>query len=104
MPFAVGLLTAEGEELPLQLEGETEGVTGTRLLVMEEASQVYTFVNIPEAPVPSLFRDFSAPVKIIFDYFIVFHFLEIGENFLIGPTFITHRTGMRRNVWQRMPS
>ncbi|MCP4048309.1 MAG: DUF3458 domain-containing protein, partial [Gammaproteobacteria bacterium] len=47
---------------------ETEAVTGTRLLVMEEAQQDWTFVNIPEAPVPSLFRDFSAPVKVHFEY------------------------------------
>ncbi len=68
LPFAVGLLTEQGEELPLQLESETEAVTGTRLLVMEEAQQDWTFVNIPEAPVPSLFRDFSAPVKVHFEY------------------------------------
>jgi aminopeptidase N len=68
LPFALGLLTAGGEELPLQLEGETEAVTGTRLLVLEESQQVFTFINIPEAPVPSLFRDYSAPVKIFFDY------------------------------------
>ncbi|MCP4048938.1 MAG: aminopeptidase N, partial [Gammaproteobacteria bacterium] len=68
LPFAVGLLTEQGEELPLQLKSETEAVTGTRLLVMEEAQQDWTFVNIPEAPVPSLFRDFSAPVKVHFEY------------------------------------
>ncbi len=68
LPFAVGLLTEKGEELPLQLESETEAVAGTRLLVMEDARQEWTFFNIPEAPVPSLFRDFSAPVKIVFDY------------------------------------
>jgi len=68
LPFALGLLTAEGRELPLQLETEAEAVTGTRLLVMEETQQEFTFINIPEAPVPSLFRDYSAPVKIFFDY------------------------------------
>ena len=68
IPFALGLLTAEGKELPLQMETETEASTGTRLLVMENEEQVYTFINIPQAPVPSLFRDYSAPVKIHFDY------------------------------------
>ena len=68
IPFAVGLLTASGEELPLQLETGTDVVQGTRMLVMEEAQQVYSFVNIPEPPVPSLFRDYSAPVKIFYDY------------------------------------
>ena len=68
IPFAVGLLTADGEELPLQLESETEPTAGTRLLVMEELQHEYSFVNVPEAPVPSLFRDYSAPVKIFYDY------------------------------------
>ena len=68
IPFAVGLLAANGEELPLQLENQTEVSKGTRLLVMEEAQQKYTFVNIPESPVPSLFRDFSAPVKVCYDF------------------------------------
>ncbi len=68
LPFALGLLRANGEELPLQFEGETEAVTGTRLLIMEDAQEEFTFINIPEEPVPSLFRDYSAPVKIFFDY------------------------------------
>ena len=68
LPFALGLLTANGEELPLQLEGETSTESTTRLLIMEETQQEFTFINIPEAPIPSLFRDYSAPVKIFFDY------------------------------------
>ena len=68
IPFAVGLLTTDGEELPLQLENETDATGGTRLLVMEEAQQEYVFIDIHEAPVPSLFRDYSAPVKVFYDY------------------------------------
>ena len=68
IPFAVGLLSKDGRGLPLQLENETEAVSGTRLLVMKEEQQEYTFVNVPEPPVPSLFRDFSAPVKVFYDY------------------------------------
>ena len=68
IPFAVGLLTADGEEMPLQLETETEALAGTRLLVMENAEEEYSFVNISEPPVPSLFRDYSAPVKTHYDY------------------------------------
>jgi len=68
LPFAVGLLSSEGRELDLQLDGETQAETGTRMLIMEDEQQEFTFINIPEAPVPSLFRDYSAPVKIHFDY------------------------------------
>ena len=68
LPFALGLLSVDGGELPVQLEDETEVVSGTRLLIMDETQQQFTFINIPQAPVPSLFRDYSAPVKIFFDY------------------------------------
>ncbi len=68
LPFALALLSADGKELPLQLEGEAEAAETCRLLVIEDSQQEFTFTNIPEAPVPSLFRDFSAPVKILYDY------------------------------------
>jgi aminopeptidase N len=68
LPFAFGLLANDGEELPLQLEGEESIVTGTRMLIMQEDQHEYTFIGVPEAPVPSLFRDYSAPVKIFYDY------------------------------------
>lgn len=68
LPFALGLLSSGGAELPMQLQGETEAVSGTRLLIADQAKQTYTFVNLSEKPVPSLFRDFSAPVKIFYDY------------------------------------
>ncbi len=68
LPFALALLTAQGDALPLQMEGEESSSETTRLLMVEDARQAFTFVNIPEAPVPSLFRDFSAPVKVSYDY------------------------------------
>jgi len=68
LPFAVGLLNDSGEELPLQLETEDSAVNGTRLLIFAEAQEEFTFVNVAEKPVPSLFRDFSAPVKVDYNY------------------------------------
>ena len=68
LPFSLALLTAAGDELPLQLAGEPEQAATNRLLIVQDARQVFTFNNIPEAPVPSLFRDFSAPVKIFYAY------------------------------------
>lgn len=68
LPFALGLLSAEGDELSVQLESDTQATSGTRLLIVQEAEQTFTFVGVPAAPVPSLFRDYSAPVKIFFDY------------------------------------
>ncbi|MGD9021883.1 MAG: aminopeptidase N, partial [Lysobacterales bacterium] len=68
LPFALGLLGEEGEELPVRLEGEAEATPGTRLLVVDQARQAFTFQGLAGKPVPSLFRDFSAPVKISYDY------------------------------------
>jgi len=68
LPFAIGLLSEDGQELPLQLENEADARAGTRLLIMEGEQQQYTFINISRKPVPSLFRDFSAPVKVLYDY------------------------------------
>ncbi len=68
LPFALALLTQDGEELPLQLDGENGDAETHRLLIVKNARHEFTFTNIPEAPVPSLFRDFSAPVKISYDF------------------------------------
>jgi len=67
IPFALGLLDSGGRELATHLESG-DRVEGSRLLVIEEEEQRYTFIDVPEKPVPSLFRDYSAPVKIFYDY------------------------------------
>jgi aminopeptidase N len=64
IPFAMGLLNPDGSEVELQLEGETVAGGTTRLLLLEEESQHFTFINVPQTVVPSLLRDFSAPVKV----------------------------------------
>ena len=68
LPFALGLLTENGEELPMQLQTDAIATHGTRLLKTEEAQKEFTFINLPGKPVPSLFRDFSAPVKVHYNY------------------------------------
>jgi aminopeptidase N len=60
----MGLLSPAGEEYPLQLSGEDSPSGTSRLLLLEEDKQSFTFENIPQMPVPSLLRDFSAPVKL----------------------------------------
>ncbi|MGO4392426.1 aminopeptidase N [Variovorax sp. M-6] len=66
IPVNLGLLGADGRELPLQLEGEAEATQGTRTLVLTRAGEQFTFVNVDAEPVPSILRGFSAPV--ILDY------------------------------------
>ena len=68
IPLAVGLLGPDGDDLPLQLAGEATPGGGTRVLRVDAAEQTYRFVNVKSLPVPSLLRDFSAPVRVDFTY------------------------------------
>jgi len=68
IPVELGLLAADGSEMPLRLHGEAAPVGSSRVLAVTEAEQSFTFVDIAERPLPSLLRDFSAPVKLEFPY------------------------------------
>jgi len=68
IPFAIGLIGADGADLPLRLEGESEARGTTRVLEVTEAQQTFTFVDVPVKPLPSLLRNFSAPVIVEYGY------------------------------------
>jgi aminopeptidase N len=58
IPVAMGLLGGNGNDLLPEK---------TRILHLKEKEQTFTFENIAQKPVPSLFRGFSAPVKLTSD-------------------------------------
>ncbi|MDP6345650.1 MAG: DUF3458 domain-containing protein, partial [Alphaproteobacteria bacterium] len=62
IPIAVGLLDADGSDLPLDGEGAT-----TKVLQLRQGDAGFRFENIPAPPVPSVNRDFSAPVRLRHD-------------------------------------
>ena len=63
IPVRMGLLGADGAPLALRLEGEEPAAASLeRTLVLTEPRQRFTFVDVPDAPLPSLLRGFSAPV------------------------------------------
>ena len=62
IPVALGLLSREGQTLPLQLQGEAAAVGTERVLVLDAAEQSFVFTGVASEPVPSLLRGFSAPV------------------------------------------
>jgi aminopeptidase N len=77
IPFALGLVGPDGRDLPLILEGgkpvdqpagaqQAEEIT--RVLSLRQPQESYVFVDVPVAPVPSLLRNFSAPVTVKYDY------------------------------------
>jgi aminopeptidase N len=68
IPVELGLLSAEGVELPLRLQGEAAAAGLNRVISVTEAEQAFTFVDVPAKPLPSLLRGFSAPVKLSFPY------------------------------------
>lgn len=69
IPVKMGLLDQSGQSLPLQLAGENAPTDkNSRILELREKEQTFHFINIPQAPVPSLLQNFSAPVKLHFDY------------------------------------
>ncbi|WP_085907155.1 aminopeptidase N [Kiloniella majae] len=69
IPFTVGLLGQNGDELPLKLEGENVvSQTTKRTLRFDQAHQTFTFVDVNGPPIPSLNRNFSAPIKLSTKY------------------------------------
>ncbi|MEG6510068.1 aminopeptidase N [Methyloligella sp. 2.7D] len=62
IPLRLGLLGPNGDDLPLILEDGTELKDG--LLEVDAREQRFTFRDIPAPPVPSLLREFSAPVRL----------------------------------------
>ncbi|MDY0008755.1 MAG: aminopeptidase N [Bdellovibrionales bacterium] len=66
MPIALGLIGADGNDIPLSLSTDAAGsdAPATRVLHLTEASQTFEFKNVDGPVVPSLLRGFSAPVKI----------------------------------------
>ncbi|WP_026244629.1 aminopeptidase N [Dasania marina] len=71
IPLAMALL-GEAGALRLQLQGAApnpDTADNTELVLdVTEAEQQFVFENIPEQPVPSLLRGFSAPVQLQFAY------------------------------------
>jgi aminopeptidase N len=63
IPLALGLVGKDGRDLPLTSQKAIEhGV-----LLLREPSQTVEFTSIPERPVLSINRGFSAPIKLVTD-------------------------------------
>lgn len=68
-PMTLGLLGSNGSDLPLTLQGETEVPSLTsQSLVISKPEHVFVFAGITHPPTPSLFRNFSAPIKVTYNY------------------------------------
>ncbi|PIO05597.1 aminopeptidase N [Candidatus Woesearchaeota archaeon CG08_land_8_20_14_0_20_43_7] len=56
IPLSIGLIGKDGKDIV------------SKVLELTEKEQTFVFEDIDEKPVPSLFRGFSAPVKVRYDY------------------------------------
>lgn len=69
IPVAVGLVGPDGKDLPLRLAGEDAGArTSQRVLSLCGETQEFIFEDVAVEPIPSLLRDFSAPVVLEYAY------------------------------------
>lgn len=70
IPIKMGLLDSEGNDIPLEIEGDDGTLLTNKgeVLNLRESEQTFVFKNVPEEPLPSLFRGFSAPVRLDYDY------------------------------------
>ncbi len=79
IPFALGLVGPDGKDMPLRLEGEApgsrmaraeprQGGEITRVLSLKQPLERFVFVGVSAPPVPSLLRNFSAPVIVKYAY------------------------------------
>ncbi|MEZ8128183.1 aminopeptidase N [Enterovibrio norvegicus] len=64
IPFDVELYAADGRVIELQCNGNPVG----NVLHLMQDEQTFTFQNVSEKPVISMLREFSAPVKLNYDY------------------------------------
>jgi aminopeptidase N len=68
IPILIGLVGADGRDLVLRPDGAPAGDTGTHLLELRHERASFTYSGLSERPVPSLFRGFSAPVRVDYPY------------------------------------
>src|SRR6185436_3269685 len=74
IPFAVGLVDLDGRDLAINIDSKSlfqasnSNGSRTAVLAFTQAEQSFVFRQVPEQPVASLLRGFSAPVHVRYDY------------------------------------
>jgi len=69
MPITLGLIGPDGQDLDFQgAEVSLDGQSRSQVLSLTEAQQVFEIKGVAQAPLPSIARGFSAPIKLLMDY------------------------------------
>ncbi|PLY00445.1 MAG: aminopeptidase N [Desulfuromonas sp.] len=69
VPVVAGLIGKDGSDLATSVTGAAGAAKKTNhVLELRDAEQSFVFEGVTEEPIPSLLREFSAPVKLSVDY------------------------------------
>lgn len=68
IPFDIALFNSKGTPIALQLQEETTAKGTSRVLELTDEEHTWVFVGVKEQPIPSLARNFSAPIIVDYDY------------------------------------
>lgn len=68
IPLKVGLLDKLGNDMPLLRSGNEKRLETDCILDVTDENQRFVFIDVGEPPIPSLLREFSAPVILSFQY------------------------------------
>lgn len=66
IPIRIGLLDEKGKDMPLHFNQQE--VESEKVLHLTHPQQTFEFTNVSSQPIPSLLRNFSAPIKLDYAY------------------------------------
>lgn len=67
LPVQLGLIAEDGQDINIQVEPASAWNSNSQVLHFTEAEQRFVFSNVPTNTRVSLFRDFSAPIKLEYE-------------------------------------
>lgn len=94
-PLVTVLLDDQGREIPAECPAALKQKNAEAVLEIRERQQVFEFKNVPVKPVPSLLRNFSAPVRLDYVYtdedlrFLMSHETDAFNRFEAAQVFMT---------------
>jgi aminopeptidase N len=68
IPIQLALLNDQGQEFTLRTEDDPKSNTKEQVFSLKKTEETLKFIDIDSKPIPSLLRNFSAPVKLHYPY------------------------------------
>ncbi|MBY0316700.1 MAG: aminopeptidase N [Bdellovibrionales bacterium] len=67
IPISIGLFNSQGIEILPLVKGKKRTQGNTATLELNQAEQTFTFTSVSQKPVPSILRNFSAPIHLHYE-------------------------------------